>query len=224
MNRYAPMAVLCLLAVGCEPPGKPKDDVEISASAMDFPTLYRQNCSACHGVDGRDGAVRPLNDPLYLAIIPRSELQRVIENGRAGTSMPAWLIDHGGPLNARQVTTLVNGIEDTWARPTHAPVDPPAYLAGDMQGDVQAGHALFNRNCFMCHGKGAPIGPVTDPSFLALVSDQGLRTVIIAGRPDLGMPDYQRLNHGGPLTNQNVTDIASYLSSLRPAVSGGGTQ
>lgn len=210
-------ALLCLLTIACDPPGKPRDGAENPAPS-DFKTIFSQNCSGCHGVEGRNGAVRPLNDPLYLAIIPRTELQRVIENGRAGTSMPAWLVDNGGTLDAKQVATLVDGIEQNWAKAGFSVPDAPSYLAGDRKGDPLAGHKLFNRDCFMCHGPGAPIGLVTGASFLSLASDQALRTAVIAGRPDLGMPSYERLNSGGPLTDQDVTDIAAYLSSLRPSL------
>jgi cytochrome c oxidase cbb3-type subunit 3/ubiquinol-cytochrome c reductase cytochrome c subunit len=190
----------------------------------DFKTLFSQNCSGCHGDNGRNGAVRPIHDPVYLAAIPKSELQKVIEEGRDGTSMPPWLHERGGPLEPAQVDALVNGIEQNWAKPGYTLPDPPSYLAGDYKGDPLEGHKLFNRNCFMCHGKGARVGLVTDPSFLTLASDQSFRTALIAGRSDLGMPDYRYLNHGGALTDRNVTDIASYLSSLRPAQSAGGAQ
>lgn len=227
MTRQLPVAgaclLLCFLSTGCEPPGKPRDDAE-NAAPRDFQTLFSQNCSGCHGENGRDGAVRPLNDPLYLAIVPRSELRRVIENGRDGTSMPAWLQDRGGPLDAQQVATLVDGIEQNWAKPGYKLPDAPSYLASDLKGDPLEGHKLFNKNCFMCHGMGARIGLVTSASFLSLASDQSLRTAVIAGRPDLGMPSYQHLNRGKPLTDQNVTDITSYLSSLRTTESGGGAQ
>ena len=68
----------------------------------------------------------------------------------------------------------------------------------------------------MCHGKGAKPGPVSDPSFLALVSNQGLRTSIIVGRPDLGMPDWRFLNLGRALSDQDIDDLVAYLASLRP--------
>lgn len=68
----------------------------------------------------------------------------------------------------------------------------------------------------MCHGKGAKIGPVTDPSYLALVSDQNLRTSIIVGRPDFGMPDWRFVNLGHALSDQDILDIVAYLISLRP--------
>ncbi len=95
----------------------------------------------------------------------------------------------------------------------------PAYSAGDAQGDAGHGKKLFGRDCFMCHGQGAPVGPVTSASYLQLVSDQMLRTSIIVGRPDLGgviMPDYRSLNLGRALSDQDITDLVAYLSSLRP--------
>jgi hypothetical protein len=65
--------------------------------------------------------------------------------------------------------------------------------------------------------------------YLSLVSDQALRTIIIAGRPDIGQPDW-RLEPtqvpgsppvvlaylvGPPLSPQDVTDIVTYLHTLR---------
>ena len=35
---------------------------------LDFHVLYKQNCSGCHGDNGRGGAAIPLNNPAYLAV------------------------------------------------------------------------------------------------------------------------------------------------------------
>ena len=43
-------------------------------------------------------------------------------------------------------------------------------------------------------------GSVVDASYLALVSDQYLRTTVIAGRTDLGMPDWREYVKGQPMT------------------------
>jgi hypothetical protein len=43
-----------------------------------------------------------------------------------------------------------------------------------------------------------------------------LRTSIVVGRPDLGMPDYRFLNLGKPLSDGDVTDLVAYLASQRP--------
>ena len=68
----------------------------------------------------------------------------------------------------------------------------------------------------MCHGPGAKVGSVTEPAYLSLVSDQMLRTSILVGRPDLGMPDYRHLKLGKALTDSDVSDLVAFLSSKRP--------
>ena len=217
------LGVLLLFTAACDPPGKPKPEVP-SQDVADFKVLYTDNCAGCHGQDGRNAPGRILNDALYLAILPRETLKEILIHGRAGTAMPAWAKSDGGPLTPQQIDVLVNGIEKSWAKPVdfHG-TQPPAYSAGDNHpgdnnpGDADAGRKLFARNCFMCHGPGAKVGPVTDPSYLLLVSNQMLRTSIIVGRPDLGMPDYRTLKLGKPLTDDDVTNLVAYLASKRPA-------
>ncbi len=209
------VSALLLFTAACDPPGKPEREVP-SQDIADFKVLYTDNCSGCHGENGKNGPGRILNDPLYLAILPRQTLQHILIHGRAGTAMPAWAKSEGGPLTPKQIDALVNGIEQNWAKPVdfHG-AQPPAY-ASDRPGDADAGRKLFARNCFMCHGPGAKVGPVTDPSYLLLVSDQMLRTSIIIGRPDLGMPDYRNLKLGKPLTDDDVTNLVAFLASKRP--------
>jgi len=53
-----------------------------------------------------------------------------------------------------------------------------------------------------------------------LVSDQALRSIVVAGRPDIGHPDWRNDKPGSPLSAQNVTDIVTYLGSLRSLTPG----
>jgi cytochrome c oxidase cbb3-type subunit III len=198
--------------------GKPTEQPVMPPDVTDFEMLFGNNCAGCHGMDGKNGPGRPLNNALYLALIPKQTLQRTIENGVPGTAMPAWARSQGGPLYPKQVAALVNGIEQNWGKSANLKsAKLPAYSAESDPGDVGRGKKLFVRDCFMCHGKGAKVGSVTDPAFLALVSDQGLRTSVIIGRPDLGMPDWRFLNLGHALSDQDISDIVAYLASLRPA-------
>ena len=57
------------------------------------------------------------------------------------------------------------------------------------------------------------------PAFLALISDQNLRSITIAGRPDQGMPDWRSAG-AQPMTDQQVTDIVAWLASKRVATPG----
>jgi mono/diheme cytochrome c family protein len=207
---------LLLTLTACDPPGKPKLAGEkLPEDITDFQTLYQQNCAGCHGNEGKNGPGRILNDSLYLAVMPKQTLKQILIYGRPGTAMPAWARSEGGPLTPVQIDSLVDGIE-SWAKP----FDPhgttlPSYAAA-AQGDADQGRKLFARNCFMCHGPGAKVGLVTDPNYLSLVSNQMLRTSIIVGRPDLGMPDYRNLKLGKALDDGDVTNLVAFLASKRP--------
>jgi cytochrome c oxidase cbb3-type subunit III len=210
------LTVALLLSGACDPPGKPAAE-EAQAidreKILDFRELYESNCAGCHGTDGKSGAARTLNQPLYLTILPKDALRQIIHNGRPGTSMPAWAKSQGGPLTDQQVDALVDGIYQNWAKPENFKnATLLTYTAGAATGDVANGKRVFLKKCFACHAKGAAVGPVTEPSYLSLVSDQYLRSAILAGRPDFGMPDYR----GFALTEQDVTDLSAYLESMRP--------
>jgi mono/diheme cytochrome c family protein len=221
---------LLVLAPGCDWPGKP-DPAERPVPAdqvVDFTTLYEQNCSGCHGADGKLGPAPPLNDALFLTIVPDAELLHVIRQGRRGTPMPAFAKGQGGPLTDEQVKALADGIKPRWGKPrAESPEKVPPYLANG-HGSVERGNEVFMRACAVCHGvqgKGIKIKDrvtrrVNDPAFLGLISDQALRRFVITGRPDLGMPDYAGKRpeepHFKPLTAAEVTDLVALLSSWAP--------
>ena len=56
-----------------------------------------------------------------------------------------------------------------------------------------------------------------NPAYLALVSDQYLRSTIIAGRPGDRMPDWRSYTPQ-PLTDQQITDVVAWLTSKRIAI------
>jgi len=214
-------AVTCICVMtGC---AKPKAEPVLGEDVMDFNKLFAQNCAGCHGENGRGAAMHQLNDPVYLAIVPRKVLHDTIANGRPGTLMPAFSREKAGPLTPRQIDALVDGIERNWAKTP--PVDKaslPPYAARHP-GDPARGLAVFNKACALCHGEHGPAGSIRDPSFLSLISDQDLRTIVIIGRQNLGMPDWRSPLHmlGRPMTDQEITDVVAYLSSLRPALAEG---
>lgn len=216
----AALIAAMLVLSACEPPGKPslkEEENESGSPPTDFATLYPQNCAGCHGLDGKNGPARILNDSLYLSFISREQLKDVLVHGREGTAMPAWAVSSGGPLNDKQIDALVNGIFDNWGKGAgNLQPKPPAYEQPANGGNATHGKQLFARDCFMCHGKGARVGPVTEVPYLALVSNQMVRTSIVVGRPDLGMPDYRFLNMGKPLSDSDVTDLVAYIVSQRP--------
>ena len=215
---------------GCEAlPGRPDPAQRevLPSQVMAFDTLYKQNCAGCHGADGRLGAARPLNDPVYLALVPGDRLHKVIAEGVPGTSMPASGTIAGGDLSDAQIDALVKGMLAHWGRPDSVKgVTLPPYEGEVTRSDDKsaAGAVVYASACARCHGpegKGGPkAGPIVDPSFLALVSDQSLRTTVIAGRPDLAKPDWRDDIPGQPLTPQQISDVVAWLAAQRRPVQG----
>jgi len=212
---------MLLLSACSSPPGRPtKDSQEPAPSEIsDFKTLYAENCAACHGTEGRGGAAIALADPVYLAIVDDSSMRKVIANGVHGTSMPAFAQSAGGMLTDKQLDTISSEIRSRWSRPgILTGVDAPSYAA-KSSGDAQRGETSYRTYCSSCHGpqgQGGPKGSaITNDSFLALVSDQGLRTIVVAGRPELGAPDWRGNASGKPMSDREITDVVAWLASHR---------
>lgn len=224
------VAALCLISSGCERfPGKPGPgpDVPRPETIVDFPTLYKTNCAACHGNNGVGGAAIALNNPAYLAFTSESNINGIITNGVHDHLMPSFGKATGGMLTDEQVTAFAHGIM-SWSNPAAIKsATPPPYNTA-LTGDAARGQQAYAASCSRCHGaagQGVPanpntgegrIGSIVDPSYLALVSDHYLRSLIVAGRPDFGMPDW-RSDAQQPLSDQQVTDIVAWLASNRTA-------
>jgi hypothetical protein len=63
---------------------------------------------------------------------------------------------------------------------------------------------------------GGEPGSVTAKSYLSLISDQGLRTLVITGRPDFNAPDWRNNVASHPMSDQEITDVVAWLASQRP--------
>jgi cytochrome c oxidase cbb3-type subunit III len=202
-------------------PGRPQpgDTPIVPNEIADFSTLYAQNCSGCHGSDGKGGAAIALGDPVYLAIADDATLSRVASNGIRGTSMPAFAQSAGGALTEKQIEILVSGIREHWSKPDALRgANPPPYAASEP-GDASRGSAAYAIYCSSCHGAGGRGGEkaksIVDGSFLALLNDQELRTIVIVGRPELGAPDWRNNIPGKPMSAQEVSDVVAWLASQR---------
>jgi mono/diheme cytochrome c family protein len=231
---------LAALTGGCNFPGAPnKADRPIPANqVLDFNTLYAARCAGCHGADGKIGPAPPLNDPIFLAIVPDAELLSVVREGRnvspaQKTPMPGFAQKMGGPLTDAQVKVLAEGIKKRWQSSAMTPPQSsalPPYFADTPAGggNKEEGTRVFARACAGCHGDdgkgqkdGKPLRPgaVNNSAFLALTSDQELRRLIISGRPDLGMPSYAdktgRPDDFRALTSAEIDHLISLLRGWR---------
>jgi len=216
----AALAVMVLSGCGT-PHGQPLRGSETLApnEVLDFETLFAENCSGCHGAEGRGGAAIALADPVYLAIADDAAIRKVVAGGVHGTAMPAFAESSGGMLTDKQIDVITTQIRLRWGRRGDLnAVNLPGY-APKSPGNALQGEAAYKTYCESCHGPGGRGGPkgsaITDDSFLALVSDQGLRTIVITGRPELGAPDWRRNLPGKPMSEQEITDVVAWLVSRR---------
>jgi mono/diheme cytochrome c family protein len=95
--------------------------------------------------------------------------------------------------------------------------DAPPWAKGRRyevtKGNATRGKGAFVDMCGQCHGNdglGASAGSVIMPAFLELVSAQYLRTVILCGRPELGMPQLV-----GKIEDQTIDDIVAWLRTYK---------
>jgi mono/diheme cytochrome c family protein len=201
---------------------------------------YVQYCLTCHGPTGRGFLEnvglpgKPLNRPdLQVAEGDEAKAARkliysTVQNGRAGTIMPAWGVENGGPLNYAMIDELValvnNGrwdVVDHLIREQNVaiPTEPPI-TAATM---VDVGKKIVTEGaCASCHtvsgttaqGK---VGPALDG-----IANRPIAGVIPFTRenvkrwvpnppgvkPGTAMPPYA-------LREQYLDAIAAYLETLR---------
>jgi cytochrome c oxidase cbb3-type subunit III len=224
MSRWALLLIPAVTAITACGTRNPSDSAVIPpGKIMDFGFLYARNCSGCHGTDGKGGAAIGLGDPVYLAIADDATIERVTANGVAGTSMPAFAQHSGGMLSDEQINVVVRGIRSRWAKPDAlGGVAPPPYAA-QAAGDAKRGAIAFGAYCSSCHGtdgRGSKrASSIVDAAYLALVSDQGLRTTVIVGRPELGAPDWRGDVPGKAMSPGEISDVVAWLVAQRPQIS-----
>ena len=238
--RPLPLLLLCaatLFSAGCKSvPGYPKPGPEVPRpeAVLDFPTLYQQNCSGCHGTDGHSGAALPMNNAAYLAVAGPDNLRNVIADGVKGSLMPPFAHSAGGMLTDQQIDALVHGMLTEWGRPAEfAHVSLPPYAA-TAPGNPANGQKVFAAACASCHGddgtgvkpmpsgkpadENATTGSIVDQSYLALVSDQGIRSFVLAGHAQQHIPDWRGYLTGPgahALTPQEISDVVAWLTAHR---------
>ena len=134
-------------------------------------------------------------------------------------------------MTTQQVKDLVDGMWEHWSNPAAVKgLSLPKLIA--EPGNANRGQKTFATYCGHCHGtdgNGGKAGSVVNPTFLALSSDQALRSAIICGRIDLGMPNYTGYSGGHmnskrqglpALNYKQIGDIVAWLASHRMAYPG----
>ena len=236
MSRRRALTLLLFSAfagfgTGCRnAPGKPGPSAEAARpeQVLDFATLYKGNCAGCHGEQGVHGASVSLANATYLTFAGVPTLERITANGVPHTSMPGFSKRAGGTLTDAQISALAKGMIHVWGSSNAALGQTPPPYSSSLAGNRSNGERTFQATCARCHGADGMgvrtsafhTGPLMDPTYLALVSDQSLRSTIVSGCPGDGMPDW-RGNAVGPdahaLTDGEITDIVAWMGSHRDA-------
>ncbi|MGH9188732.1 MAG: c-type cytochrome [Acidimicrobiales bacterium] len=127
-------------------------------------------CEACHGVEGIGGVTSyTIVDPANPDAPPRQvqwtapalntvmlryrpeEVHKILVYGRAGTPMPPWGIDGGGPMNDQQINDLISYLE-------HLALDAKKVQADSLAKYGTDGQKIFEGYCARCHTAGASYG------------------------------------------------------------------
>jgi mono/diheme cytochrome c family protein len=223
--RVVILAALLALAACDGLPGRPTEaDRPLRPDqVVSFEQLYGDNCSGCHGGDGTFGAAQPLNDPVYLNLAGSDQLRALTAQGVPNSLMPGFSTAAGGTLTDQQVGIIVAGMLSRWGGGESLDKPPPRYKAS-TPGDAKRGEEVYATFCASCHGTdgkgGQKGGAIVDGSFLALASDQALRTAVICGRKDLGMPDWRGDTPGRAMSEDAVSDVVAWMIAQRPQFPG----
>jgi mono/diheme cytochrome c family protein len=117
----------------------------------------------------------------------------VISKGVRGVAMPAFAKSAGGMLTDQQVGILAEEMQKRWSKPAEF-ATLLCRIRGEL-GDVARGEAAFQTFCGSCHGptvRESRKRPGRGESGLSCAGDRpGAALRVIAGRTDLGMPDFR---------------------------------
>lgn len=217
MRALAAAAGLLILA-GCEPksPEAPEvPDVAIPAAdegsaptPPDGAALYAAYCALCHGTDGEGYTADNANavaNATFLATASDALIERAIARGRPGTTMSAWSVEFGGPMDVGEVAAVTAHIRAWQTEPS---VDTSAVT---VEGEAERALPQWEIRCASCHGEageGGEYASVANPELLAVADDGFLRYAIDQGRPGTPMPEY-----GTVLTPQTLDDLVVLVRS-----------
>jgi mono/diheme cytochrome c family protein len=174
----------------------PQEDVDALAAYVVAPlenpeteSLFRQNCSACHG-----------------ALVPRAPsveaAEEIILTGGAHETMPVW----GDVLTEAQLDALTSY---TLAAARGTPLELGRTLFSQYCASC---HGEFGEGGTNPTLAGDVIAPISSAEYLRTRDNFTLNSVISQGQPNFGMSPFATSN-GGPLDSDQIEAIVDYIRS-----------
>lgn len=199
-------------------------------SAEEARRLYAENCSVCHGDDGRGAkwTLRNMSPPPRNFTLPAAarELSRpymlqTVAYGKANTAMPGFTTQ----LDGEQIAKVVDYVRTAFLRlDDSSPASPGGVAAAtsafpdDLMGDYNSGMAFYLANCSTCHGvEGNGKGPrayfilpkprdFQHPASRHRLDRARLFEAIAKGSRGTEMPAWDKV-----LTPQEIANVAEYV-------------
>jgi len=132
---------------------------------------------------------------------------------------PEWL---ERSLDRHYVIGLVFMVVLIAAFPMYRVIEPSlrtTALAKQIASYTVTGNSTFKTACAQCHGKDALGGgsapTLNSKEFLGSISDSQMTSIIGTGVPGSSMSAWNQ-NYGGPLTQEQIREIVTYIRSLEP--------
>ena len=195
------------IAPAAEAVPEPPAGAGVSAPSVEHgAALYGRMCAICHGADGegyKADQAPAIGRQDFLASVTDDFLSFAIAIGRQGTTMSAWAKDQAGPLDDRDVASIVRFLR-SWQKTPKAELDE-----GMVAGDRERGRATFEAQCARCHGQKAPHVRLLNRQWLHHASPGFMRKALREGRPPTPMESFEKT-----LGNPGIEDVVAFLKSL----------
>jgi len=179
--------------------------------------LFRHNCAACHGNDGKGGVGVPLALPEFIDSTDDEYLRLTVLHGRPGRIMPAF-----SHLNADEINNIIAFMRSWTGQPGKQ------YSRQRIKGDNRRGAEIFKQRCSACHGAHGEGGHGTgvtfsrprdlpilapalnNPGFLSAVSDAMIRDTLTHGRKGTPMISFAKAG----LSKEDINNVVAYVRSF----------
>jgi cbb3-type cytochrome c oxidase subunit III len=180
----------------------------INGSGSSGREIFMANCQVCHGPDGKDGIVIPLNNPGFLEIAPDRFIYLTLLSGRGNTAMPSWSY-----FTDSQMADLLAFIR-SWGHMGRIKKFP-----GLEGGNPQDGALQYHYLCSRCHGEfgEGETGPaILNKDFLEAAGNNYLYHTIGYGRSHTAMFGWKGQTAGDTrIEDDQIVNIIAYMKSTQ---------